>query len=200
MREKMPLRRSQEIVFYFVRHGQTDWNLENRIQGHADIPLNDKGVAQVKALKQKLAGIKFARCFSSDLKRASETAQIIMEGQRVRITYDKRLRERNFGELEGKPSDAYINASSQDLAVVESDDALSKRVFQFLSEVTGRNPQGNILVVTHAGVIRTILQHVLQLRCRDIEIEIGNMAMMKLLFADGLWEVGELVEIHWPKL
>jgi broad specificity phosphatase PhoE len=64
-------------MIYVVRHGQTDWNLEGRFQGRIDIPLNEKGKNQAKKTKEKLEGIEFDKVFSSPLKRALETAQII---------------------------------------------------------------------------------------------------------------------------
>jgi len=185
------------IVFYFIRHGQTDWNLDNKIQGHTDVPLNKKGLEQAGELKKKLTGIVFAKCFSSDLQRASKTAQIIMKENPAKIVLDKRLRERNFRDMEGKSSTAYINASPQDLDNIETDEALSARVFQFLDEVINTYLGGNILIVSHGGVMRSVLSKVLSLTCRDVEIEIGNMAIMKLLFTHGEWHVEELSDIRW---
>lgn len=201
MRKMIPKhpQHNQKIVFYVIRHGQTNWNLDDKIQGQTDIPLNNLGIAQAKEIKMKLGDTKFSSCFSSDLKRTSQTAQIIMEGQQDKIIFDRRLRERNFRELEGKSSSAYICATSQDLKNIETDDAVSRRVFEFLHEVLNTKPIGNILIVTHGGVIRSILTKILALKCRDVEIETGNMAMIKLLFANDSWKVLELTDIHWPK-
>lgn len=185
---------TQEFVFYFVRHGETDWNREGKIQGQTDIPLNQLGRLQGEELKKKLDGIDFPYCFSSDLQRASETAHIIMKGRQAKIVLDKRLRERNFQGLEGKPNDAYINASLQDRTKIESDVALSDRVFQFLDEAVKTCSQGNILIVTHGGVMRSILSKILSLTCRDTDIHVGNMATLKLLFANGHWEIQQSLE------
>ena len=86
-------------MIYVVRHGQTDWNLEGRFQGRIDIPLNEKGKNQAKKTKEKLEGIEFDKVFSSPLKRALETAQIITNEP---IEIDNRIIERCNGQLEGK--------------------------------------------------------------------------------------------------
>ena len=78
-------------MIYLVRHGQTDWNLEGRYQGRIDIKLNSKGIEQAKEIKEKLKEIKFDKVFSSPLKRALETAQIITDND---IEIDERLIER----------------------------------------------------------------------------------------------------------
>ena len=86
-------------MIYIVRHGQTDWNKLGKIQGHTDIELNDLGEKQALSIKEKLKDVKFDKVFSSPLKRAFKTAQIIYDGE---IVSDNRLKERYNGELEGK--------------------------------------------------------------------------------------------------
>ena len=66
-------------MIYLVRHGQTDWNLENRIQGHLDMPLNDTGRNEARQCRKKLASVKMDKIIASDLLRAKETAAIINE-------------------------------------------------------------------------------------------------------------------------
>lgn len=84
-----------------VRHGQTDWNLERRIQGHTDIPLNAEGIAQSLALAERMQAERYDAVFSSDLTRAAQTAQIISERLSVPLIFDPRLREVNHGQWEG---------------------------------------------------------------------------------------------------
>src|SRR5690348_12216267 len=79
-------------MLYIVRHGQTDWNVERRIQGNSDIPLNEVGRAQAAELKEKLKDIEFAFYFSSDLQRAVETARLVSGKQPMVLQQDKRLR------------------------------------------------------------------------------------------------------------
>ncbi|WP_051204811.1 histidine phosphatase family protein [Butyrivibrio sp. VCD2006] len=97
------------MKFYLVRHGQTDWNKEERLQGQTDVPLNDEGRRQITELAEKMAAadLHFDRVISSPLVRAYESAQIIVD----KIGFDKEIiiendfTERNFGLLEGKPWD-----------------------------------------------------------------------------------------------
>ncbi len=91
-------------MIYIVRHGQTDWNVEGIYQGRIDIPLNKTGIEQAKRTREKLRGIKFDKVFSSPLKRAFETAQIICDNP---IIKDDRIIERCNGELEGKQKSEY---------------------------------------------------------------------------------------------
>ncbi|HEY4999110.1 MAG TPA: histidine phosphatase family protein, partial [Usitatibacter sp.] len=89
--------------FIVVRHGQTEWNVAARIQGHGDSPLTAEGVAQAEALARRLAGEKFDRIVSSDLARAHETAKRIAALSGHPVGIDARLRERSFGAGEGMP-------------------------------------------------------------------------------------------------
>ncbi len=87
----------------FVRHGETDWNAEKRMQGHIDIPLNAQGVTQAKRLANALlrTGHSFDRIYSSDLGRAFHTAKAIASAQSLQITMHPDLRERHVGKLQG---------------------------------------------------------------------------------------------------
>lgn len=141
-------------MIYIVRHGQTDWNLEGRTQGHSDIPLNVTGINQAKIIKEKLKDIEFDKVFSSPLKRAYETASIITNNN---IIKDNRLIERYGGTLEGKlfkdsPKDIRYNDPNETRYGIENILDFRKRIFNFFDEITTNYPDKNILVVTHAGV------------------------------------------------
>ena len=87
-----------------IRHGESQWNLENRFTGWVDVPLSPKGIEEAKAAGKKLAGFKFDRAFSSVLARANETMRLILEGigqTGIPIEKDKALNERMYGELQG---------------------------------------------------------------------------------------------------
>lgn len=90
------------MKIYFVRHGETDWNKERKIQGQVDIPLNEFGRHLARETAKGLKDVPFDVCFTSPLGRARETAQIILQGRDVPILEDKRILEMNFGVLEGK--------------------------------------------------------------------------------------------------
>lgn len=90
-----------DSTIYIVRHGQTDWNVKRLIQGHIDIPLNEEGKRQAKKISIELKGITFNKIYSSDLKRAYETAKIIAQDRKLKIVVSEDLRERYFGKFQG---------------------------------------------------------------------------------------------------
>lgn len=140
-------------MIYIVRHGQTDWNLEGRYAGRKDVELNTKGIEEAKNIYNELKNIKFDKVFSSPLKRAYKTAQIICDNE---IITDERLIERCNGELEGKlkeecPSNIDFNDPNTGLGI-ESIIDFRKRIFGFFDEITKKYKRKNVLVVTHAGV------------------------------------------------
>lgn len=87
--------------FYFVRHGETDWNKAGRIQGHTDIPLNETGRTQAEQVVAVLARMPIDRIVASGLSRAYETASIINAALQKPLTVDDGLKERHFGDFEG---------------------------------------------------------------------------------------------------
>ena len=94
------------MIFYLVRHGQTDWNNERRFQGQTDIPMNETGIRQISDLAQRIvrSGIRFGKLIASPLIRAKRSAEIIAEttGFPGEIIFDKDFMERNCGALEGQ--------------------------------------------------------------------------------------------------
>ena len=139
-------------MIYFVRHGQTAWNVLKIYQGHKDIELDETGLQQAYEMKEKLAGITFDIVFSSPLKRAFKTAQIIYDGK---IITDDRLKERCCGDMEGQytsqikidfadPNDTRFN--------VEPLLLFRKRINAFWDDVLRLYPNKNVLVVAHAGI------------------------------------------------
>lgn len=86
---------------YIIRHGETDWNRQNKLQGKRDIPLNEQGEALAKKTKEGLREVPFTLGITSPLKRAEKTAQILLEGREIPIRTEKRMEEIGFGEYEG---------------------------------------------------------------------------------------------------
>lgn len=144
-----------------TRHGQTDWNMEKRIQGRSDIELNSKGIEQAYQTKENLKEEKIDLIFCSPLKRAKQTANIINEERNVPIIYDERLLEICYGENEGKIQDEFdyngfwnvIN--THEYKDAENVNSLIKRVENFMNELKERKEE-NVLIVTHNGVCRAI--------------------------------------------
>lgn len=148
-------------MIIIVRHGQTDWNKEKIYQGRKDIELNNTGLNQAKILKNELKDIKFDYVFSSPLKRALKTAQIITN-QKIKI--DQRLTERCNGEFEGRyindcPSDYDFNNPLDTRYGIETVDKFKNRILSFLDELKTKYANKNILIVTHSGVILYIREY-----------------------------------------
>ena len=151
-------------MIYLVRHGQTDWNIEKKIQGHTNIPLNKNGRKQVELLAQNISNLRIDRIISSDLLRARETAEIINKNFRKDIIFDERIREINYGILEGVPRDTLkqdiwniFNTNPEKLKA-ESKIHIYNRIKSFFDNLQGTTD--NILIVTHGGALRMIMYYV----------------------------------------
>jgi 2,3-bisphosphoglycerate-dependent phosphoglycerate mutase len=148
-----------------VRHGETDWNGEKRIQGQIDIDLNAAGEAQARAVRQGLAAYSFAAVYSSDLLRAWRTAQIATEGLGLAVSPAPTLRERNFGVLQGiTPHEASVQrphahqhhlarTPDYDYETGESLIAFAARVTAGLEALAARHAGQRVLAFTHGGVL-----------------------------------------------
>ena len=144
-------------MIYLVRHGQTDWNLEHRIQGHLDMPLNETGKSEAIICAKQLERFKIDEIISSDLSRAKETASIINEVLSLPISVDSRLREVHCGDLQGvlvkDISDETWDVFNHDPHKIHAESLADvyKRVKAFFEEIDNAK---NTLIVTHGGVIR----------------------------------------------
>lgn len=146
---------------YLVRHGETDWNRQRKIQGTTDIPLNDTGRAQARATGRLLSRREWHGIVTSPLSRASETAQIIAAELALPApTVLDTMVERNYGQAEGLTGDDLRDRFPEGTPVVgrESREAVAARAIPALVEIAEANPDGSIIVVSHGGVIRTVLK------------------------------------------
>jgi phosphoserine phosphatase len=145
-----------------ARHGETDWNLQQRWQGHTDTPLNATGREQARALGQELAGERIDAVFSSDLIRAHETARMVAEPRGLDVTAVRGLRERSFGSLEGLTTEE-IEMRHPGLELPWSDgetrEEMAERVLGALQRIAETHPDGRVLVVCHGGPMRVVLAH-----------------------------------------
>lgn len=146
---------------YFVRHGQTDYNLKEIIQGAVDIELNETGIKQAYDAKEKLKNIHFDKIYSSPLKRAKKTADIISEKRDVKVEVEDRLREICFGINEGNKYGTYDykgfwNYNNPHLyPEAENVRDFLKRVSDFLDTLKNIDAE-NILLVAHGGVSKAV--------------------------------------------
>lgn len=159
-------------MLYIIRHGKTDWNKSEKLQGKVDIPLNDEGRNQIIKTRAENK-VKFDYCFCSPLQRARETAELLLEGSSTKIIFDKRLEEMGFGKYEGiegyfKITDSPITKlfhepekfEAQD--GVESFDELFKRTGDILeNEIEPLLKEGkNVLIVGHGAMNCSIISRV----------------------------------------
>jgi broad specificity phosphatase PhoE len=150
---------------FLVRHGATDWNKEKRAQGHADIDLNEDGHRQAAAVASELAHERIDAVFSSDLKRALDTAAAIALAHGLQVEIDPDLREIDQGEWEGLTTDE-IRARWPELwgpgrhynarPGGESPQQVKSRSLRALAKAAAAHPEGTIVVVSHGGTIRWI--------------------------------------------
>lgn len=150
------------LELWLVRHGQTDWNIEGRFQGQADVPLNAAGRAQAQQLSQELAEQDFVAVYSSDLVRARETAEILAAPHHMPVQVDSRLREIHQGEWEGMPGAEVVKRFGLDPDMTkprslhfrapggESVCEVAERVGEALEDIHETHPRGAVLVVSHA--------------------------------------------------
>lgn len=160
------------LDLYLVRHGQTAWNLEKRLQGATDNVLNETGLRQASELAQRLAGVKFSHIYSSGLKRAQETAAAFAGS--TPVTPLPALNERSFGKFEGIFEDERSAALFAEFGKRGSvlDDALdggeslqsqADRVKTAVREITGKHKSGSLAIVAHGGVNPLVMAALLDL-------------------------------------
>jgi broad specificity phosphatase PhoE len=157
----------------FVRHGQTDWNHARRWQGHRDVPLNETGIAQSRALARRLVGWPIAALYSSDLRRAAMTAELVAEGLALAPVFDPVWRERHVGRFEGLTGDEVRSLFPELVADLdrdiftppggESDPMLRRRAEAAFWELVARHPGETVVVVSHGGTIGAVLANILGL-------------------------------------
>jgi len=166
------------MEIYIIRHGETIWNREKRLQGSTDIELNEEGRYLAKETGKNLRDIEFNAVYASPLKRAYETATLIMKGRPVTVRKDARIREIGFGILEGKILDAmteeekklvnnfftcpeiYIPAERG-----ERIESAAERAADFMiNEIEPLEAKGlkRIMIVAHAAINKAIMMHIRQ--------------------------------------
>jgi probable phosphoglycerate mutase len=163
-----PMTSTRSTRFCLIRHGETDWNSEKRLQGQIDIDLNATGEAQARAVGPRLTGQSFAAAYSSDLRRAWRTAQIATAGLDLALSPAVTLRERHFGVLQGVTSQEaslrhpqahghhLARTPDYDYETGESLNAFAARVMSGLEEIAALHAGSNVLAFTHGGVLDVV--------------------------------------------
>lgn len=187
-----------------IRHGETAWNVDSRLQGHLDIPLNDEGLWQARQAALALADEPIDAIYSSDLQRAWVTAQAIAETTQAPLAAHQGLRERSFGVLQGhtfeeleakEPEQAYRWRKRDPAFAPEGGEsliALRERITATTHALASRHVGGQIVLVAHGGVLDVLYRAATR---QDIQAprtwQLGNAAINRLLWTpDGLSLVG----------
>jgi 2,3-bisphosphoglycerate-dependent phosphoglycerate mutase len=147
-----------------IRHGETHWNTERRLQGFMDTPLNAAGLAQADALPQMLAGERFSAIYSSDMKRTMATAAPVSAAHGLPVQTVEGLRERYFGDFEGLNHDEMRARFPEEYAAfqrwepdfappggAETMTVFAARLQKALTDIAGRHTGETVLVFTHGG-------------------------------------------------
>lgn len=157
-------------TLHFVRHGETEWNLQGRLQGHLDSPLTERGIAQANRLAARLQDYPFDTALCSSSGRARQTAEIIVKDRGVELQPCDPLRELNLGDWEGQCKQQ-IEAIEPDnfwnfwnrpdqyrcVANAEGFEAFGQRVRQCFEDIVRQHQGQEVLVVTHMVFIKTLL-------------------------------------------
>jgi broad specificity phosphatase PhoE len=185
-------------TIYLVRHGETEWNVKEIIQGQVDSNLTQNGVNQAKAAGEMLKNVHFDLVFASDLSRAKRTAEYIVAERKLVVNTTKLLRERRFGKYEGRPGKEYREENKELFEKMEkmselekrrvkfdfgyeNEEDLAARLLIFLREIAVTYVGKTVLAVSHGGAMRALLMHLGyatfdELRGRSVE----NTAYIKL--------------------
>jgi broad specificity phosphatase PhoE len=192
-------------TFVLVRHGETDWNRERRFQGHADVPLNEAGRRQAEALADALAGERFAAAYSSPLRRALETAEIVADRLHIPVEPRAGLMEVDVGswsglttaEVEQRFPDGFrhwVETRADGWTDGETYEELGARVIWDLRRLAERHPGESVLAVTHGGPIRSVLAAAAGLSFTSGRAAIGfveNCAVVRVAVREGEIEAAD---------
>ena len=193
-----------DTVLILIRHGETLWNTQLRMQGSLDSDLTPKGESQIKALGEWMKEVPFDYLYCSDTARAHKTAEAISKFTGHNLNLDKRLREKNLGVFEGLTSEEARErypenfqqfktaGASYVIDQGESTQQLLKRALDAIEEIRDRHPQKVAVAVTHGGVVRVLMKHVLGIPLdAPTQFLIGNTGIFRLVWRDK-WIVAEM--------
>ncbi len=196
-----------ETEIWLIRHGETEWNVQQRFQGHSDSPLTPTGVLQAEAVAERMRHEEFDQFYCSDLKRTQDTAQAVVRTTGKSFQTDPRIREKNLGVFEGMTVpeikeqylDLYIDFKTQGARFVvpegESTQQLQDRAMACLEALHEQHPGERIVCVTHGGTIRAILKHTLGLSLDSpTRFTINNTSVHQLIRKGDFWVVQRMCD------
>jgi len=182
-----------ETILGLLRHGQTDWNIDLRLQGSSDIPLNETGRNQAA-----VAGATFSRedwdiIIASPLSRARDTAQIVAKQLNMHVVIVPELVERSFGIAEGFSHSEWrkMYEANEHIEGLESLEDLRSRCELLLQLVATEYDGLRVLAISHGALIRKVLRIVSNNQIPQDGDRLGNVSLNKLVHADGYWAINE---------
>ncbi|MEZ4863721.1 MAG: histidine phosphatase family protein [Caldilineaceae bacterium] len=201
---------SLKTEMILVRHGETIWNAEGRVQGQGDSPLTARGIAQAKSVGKRLQHEHFTTLYASHLGRVVDTARYIADFTGHAITIDERLQERAYGIFEGlthAEASAKHPATYQEYKINFSPDfavpaaessrqllARGQAVFQDLAQ---RHPGERLVVVSHGSFLRFVLCDILGVPLGAKQsFRLANGSLSEIAYEDGEWSVTTLGEVY----
>jgi len=178
-------------VLGLVRHGQTDWNAQLRLQGSSDIPLNEIGIAQAKSAAVKFNISDWDVIAASPLSRAKDTAQEIAEILGLRVVIIPELIERSFGEAEGLSHTEWRTRfeSKEPIPGLESMEDLEARSNRLLEIIANEYDGLRVLGVSHGSLIRKLVKIASQGELPLSNDRLENLSLNRLSHQDGQWSV-----------
>jgi len=203
----------KETEIILIRHGETEWNSQLRMQGHSNSALSAVGRGQIQALGEWMKNVSFEHIYSSDSLRARQTAEAITQYSGDTLQFDQRIREKNLGVFEGLTS---IEARERHPEIYrlfktgganyvidegESTQQVLVRALEFIEEIRLRHPEQRVVMVTHGGVVRVLMKHTLGLSLdAPTSFLIKNTGIFRLVWNEK-WLVSQMdVVSHLEKL
>lgn len=190
--------------WFLVRHGETDWNREDIVQGSSDTHLNEKGRAQAKATAAVLKGKNIDLIISSDLSRAKETAEFIAEETGAEMIFDASLREMDFGELEGKSIPevnkkygGFLERPYKELGG-ETFEEVEQRAMEALRKHREDYIHKNIVIVSHGSLLGLVMKNIKRITAAEARAsELNNAGVIELEIGEPCKKCGADVYELW---
>lgn len=184
-----------------IRHAETEWNIQNKFQGHLDSKLTLPGIKQAEAIADTLKGEAYDVIYSSDLERAKQTAEIIARSLNLKVYTEKDLREINLGVMQGLKKDEFIVKYPEVISKYHADPEyvipggesklqLYNRATGILEKIIRKHKGHNILLVAHGGVLDCIIRNTFDIPLnKQRNFSLFNASINRFAVEDGEWKL-----------
>ncbi|MCS7056238.1 MAG: histidine phosphatase family protein [Thermoflexales bacterium] len=190
------------LTVYLVRHGQTAFNVEGRVQGWLDVPLDAVGHMQAQRVAQRFAEQSIQAIYSSPLLRAADTARSIARVRGLDVIFDERLREYHMGDWTGltleeirltMPSGSVLDDPEGSIPNGESAQHMRERVVSFLHDLVAHHAHDSVILVSHGGTLGAMIGTMLGLPvARRHPFAFGNASVTEVAYESGRWRLRSL--------